>query len=317
MLLLGAALGVALVRGISLLLRWLLTPLRLAEARASRRGEEAAERVAWLAEMAEHDVLLTVPTVESVELSVVVPAFNERDRLPLMLRDCAEFLLSWKTSYEVVIIDDGSTDNTAVVAQEVGAALFPAGVVRVARLSRNRGKGGAVREGALRTRGHWILLCDADGATRFADLQRLWTAGERSTRPTIVVGSRAHLVHTDVVAKRSPLRNLLMRGFHFFVACVGGVSSARDTQCGFKLLQRTALPALAGLHLERWAFDVELLFLAQRLQFAVVEVDVQWVEIPGSKLNLFRDSIQMARDILCLRLAYTFGLWQTPDAATT
>jgi len=231
-----------------------------------------------------------------------------------MLRDCAEFLLrEWPTSFEVLVVDDGSNDNTRVVAEEAGAAHFPAGKVRVARLPRNRGKGGAVREGALRARGDWILVCDADGATRFADLARLWKARDNAAaRPCVVVGSRAHLVATDVVAKRSPLRNVLMRLFHLFVARVANVRGVRDTQCGFKLLQRAALPALAGLHLERWAFDVEMLWIAQALDFAIVEVDVDWREIPGSKLHVLNDSLQMARDILCLRLAYAFHLWTLP-----
>jgi len=185
----------------------------------------------------------------------------------------------------------------------------------VARLRKNRGKGGAVREGASRARGQRILLVDADGATRITDLERLEQALNKFSQhePVIAFGSRAHLVHSDVVARRSPIRNLLMNGFHLIVRLVGGVYNIRDTQCGFKLFNRAALPALLSIHLERWAFDVELLYIAQRLHYHLVEIPVDWTEIPGSKLSILRDSLRMARDITCLRLAYTLGIWHLPS----
>lgn len=308
-------LGAFFINWVRSAIRWLVVPFEQARLRNKRRDEEVAERTRWLKRMAEREKLVLGSTDHHVQLSVVIPAYNERMRLPHMLRECAAVLEREYTSYEVLVVDDGSNDNTAIVAEEAGAALFPAGRVRVARLTKNRGKGGAVREGALRARGDWILLCDADGATRFADLGRLWKAKEGVKTPTIVLGSRGHLVDTDVVARRSALRNLLMRAFHIFVSLVGGIKKIRDTQCGFKLLHSTALPALGGLHLERWAFDIEMLFIAQTLHFSLLEVDVQWTEIPGSKLNVLRDSLQMARDICCLRVAYAFGFWTLPSAS--
>ncbi|KAJ8603541.1 hypothetical protein CTAYLR_004883 [Chrysophaeum taylorii] len=286
---------------------WALMPFGAARARRERRGSERAERRAWAREMAAREEAITLSAAKDrVELSVVVPAFNERRRLAKMLREAAEVL---RGSFEVVVVDDGSEDNTAMVAEEAGAALLPPGAVRVAKLKTNRGKGGAVREGALRSRGDWILVADADGATRFADYERLRAiiGNERA----IAVGSRAHLT-SEVVAKRSPLRNFLMRGFHVLVAVVGGVRDVRDTQCGFKLFPRAALPAIAAIHLERWAFDVELLYIAKHLGFRVFEVDVHWSEIPGSKLSILKDSLQMARDIFCFRLAYLAGIWRLP-----
>jgi len=92
------------------------------------------------------------------------------------------------------------------------------------------------------------------------------------------------------------------------------VRGVRDTQCGFKLLSRAAAKtALGALNIERWAFDVELLFLALRLGFEVGEVAVTWHEVDGSKLSIATDSLQMARDIACVRFAYTAGLWQLPE----
>lgn len=242
-----------------------------------------------------------------VELSVVIPAYNEAKRLPKMLRDTYEFLKT-RRSYEILVIDDGSRDDTARVAEDFGWSQL-----RVARLPKNRGKGGAVRAGAMLARGQYILVVDADGATRISDLERLEQAA-KTVDPVVVVGSRAHLVSTDAVAKRSPLRNFLMRGFHFVVSVIGGIEGVRDTQCGFKLVSRSALGVLTGLHLERWAFDVELLYIAAKLRYTILEVDVNWTEVTGSKLNILKDSVQMARDIACLRLAYFLGLWRLPSS---
>ena len=121
------------------------------------------------------------------------------------------------------------------------------------------------------------------------------------------------MVGTDAVAKRSALRNLLMRAFHVVVTVVGGVAGVEDTQCGFKLLSRRAAAQIFGaLHIERWAFDVELLYLAIQLGFKIVEVAVTWHEVDGSKIDIASDSIQMARDIACVRVAYLTGAWTLP-----
>ena len=109
------------------------------------------------------------------------------------------------------------------------------------------------------------------------------------------------------------IRNILMRGFHAVVQVVGGVEGVRDTQCGFKLFRRReALVLFKQLHLERWAFDVEILYVALALRYRVAEVPVTWTEVPGSKIDLVRDSLRMARDIACVRLAYLGGLWRLP-----
>ena len=157
-----------------------------------------------------------------------------------------------------------------------------------------------------------MLLADADGATDIRDhaaLEARALAGDCA----VVCGSRAHLADTAVVARRSMIRNILMRGFHAVVQIVGGVEGVRDTQCGFKLFRRReALVLFKQLHLERWAFDVEILYVALALRYKVAEVPVTWTEVPGSKVDLVRDSLRMARDIACVRLAYLGGLWRLP-----
>ena len=162
----------------------------------------------------------------------------------------------------------------------------------------------------MAARGRYILMVDADGATQFSDLKRLQSEASRieSKGFSVAVGSRSHL-QSDAVATRSFVRTILMYGFHFLVQslCVRGIS---DTQCGFKLFSRAAARLLfPNLHVERWAFDVELLFMARRLGIPLVEVPVNWKEVDGSHLNPALASLQMARDLFRIRVMYILGIW--------
>lgn len=259
--------------------------------------------------------LPTLDDAPTVQLSIVVPMYNEAERLGAMLDDCiawleaqraaqaalaapseaapsaaAEPLLAPLTRYEVLLVDDGSRDTTCDVALAYAKAhpLAHGAEIRLTRLRQNRGKGAAVRHGVLHARGHFILFADADGATRFRDIQVLAAEMARIITPVhqgMVVGSRAHLVTSDAVVKRSFLRNLLMRCFHLVLALLmrpptlprwsSGPRGAlvrrlprqppiQDTQCGFKLFSRASARLLFPLaHIDRWIFDVELLMLAE------------------------------------------------------
>nr|XP_057942950.1 dolichyl-phosphate beta-glucosyltransferase isoform X1 [Doryrhamphus excisus] len=253
----------------------------------------------------------------SVELSVVVPAYNEELRMPVMMEEAMEYLESRQRqqpvfTYEVIVVDDGSKDKTSEVALQY-TRKYGANKVRVLTLVKNRGKGGAVRMGTLSSRGRLILMADADGATKFSDIEKV-EAGLKDLNPkpdnmAISCGSRAHL-EQEAVAQRSVFRTFLMYGFHFLVwfFCVRGI---RDTQCGFKLFTReAALRTFSSLHVERWAFDVELLYIAQSLKIPIAEVAVNWTEIEGSKLIPFWSWLQMGRDLIFIRLRYLTGAWK-------
>ncbi|XP_058646070.1 dolichyl-phosphate beta-glucosyltransferase isoform X2 [Onychostoma macrolepis] len=253
----------------------------------------------------------------SLELSVVVPSYNEEIRLPVMMDEAMEYLEKRQKekpsfTYEVIVVDDGSKDKTTEVAMKY-TKKYGAQKVRVLTLVKNRGKGGAVRMGTLSSRGRLILMADADGATKFADIENveegLESISEKPDNMAISCGSRAHL-EKESVAQRSMFRTFLMYGFHFLVwfFCVRGI---KDTQCGFKLFTReAALKTFSSLHVERWAFDVELLFIAQCFDIPVVEVAVNWKEIEGSKLVPFWSWLQMGRDLVFIRLRYLTGAWR-------
>ncbi|XP_041054479.1 dolichyl-phosphate beta-glucosyltransferase [Carcharodon carcharias] len=274
------------------------------------------EKFFWSLNSAGKELFPSIHDLPTKELSVIVPSYNEEERLPLMMDETLEYLEQRQKkdssfTYEVIVVDDGSKDETTKVALNYSKE-YGSDKVRVLTLVKNRGKGGAIKMGVMSCRGRYVLMADADGATKFADIEKV-EAGLRGLQPgpdnmAISCGSRAHL-EKETIAKRSYFRTLLMYGFHFLVwfLCVRGI---KDTQCGFKLLTREAAQrTFSTLHVDRWAFDVELLYIAQCLKIPIAEVAVQWTEIEGSKLVPFWSWLQMGRDLLFIRLRYLTGAW--------
>mmetsp|Transcript_22815 Transcript_22815/g.58481 ORF Transcript_22815/g.58481 Transcript_22815/m.58481 type:complete len:339 (-) Transcript_22815:91-1107(-) len=265
-------------------------------------------------------------------LSIVIPAFNEEDRLPAAMEETLAYLEARRRlqgpyfTFEVVVVDDGSTDGTAKV---VFGYIRKHGLdtIRLLRLPANRGKGCAVKEGMLSARGQRILMMDADGATKVSDLDKLeekltsmappaGKAGSGAGAPLgMVYGSRHHL-QGKACAKRAWYRNILMHGFHVLVLLVAGPLSPKDTQCGFKLFTRRAAQVLVpNQRLQRWCFDVELTLLAQALSVPIEEVGVNWTEIPGSKIRV-TSIMHMALELAGLQLAYKWmNLWNVRSEA--
>ncbi len=248
----------------------------------------------------------------TVKLSVVVPAFNESERLPAMMNETISYLTDRrnqepKFDWEVIVVDDHSSDSTFDLATSFNTEATP---VYAIRLRKNLGKGGAVRVGMLHAVGEMVLMVDADGATRFSDIEKLEAAYNPDTGMDVVFGSRQKLRNSDAVQKRHLLRNLLMYGFHMAVVLIIG-THIKDTQCGFKLFsQRSSRILFKSLHLQRWAFDTEIVLLCRILKFPIAEIDVNWTEIDGSKLNPAVAAVQMLRDMLLLRMLYALNVWK-------
>ncbi|QCE12894.1 dolichyl-phosphate beta-glucosyltransferase [Vigna unguiculata] len=269
-------------------------------------------------------------------ISLIIPAFNEQHRLPGALDETMNYLQqrTLKDSsftYEVVIIDDGSTDETKRVAFEF-VRKYTVDKVRVILLGRNHGKGEAIRKGMLHSRGELLLMLDADGATKVTDLEKLenqihavakseYHQGDSSNSdprfrisdvPVAVFGSRAHL-EEKALATRKWYRNFLMKGFHLVVLLASGPGILLP-QCGFKMFTRAAARKLfSNVRLKRWCFDVELVFLCKRFKIPISEVSVNWSEIPGSKVNLLSIP-NMLWELVLMSVGYRTGMWRISNS---
>jgi dolichyl-phosphate beta-glucosyltransferase len=222
---------------------------------------------------------MTAPTVEPPVLSIVVPAYNEAARIVPTLETTARYLQARgsKASCEILVVDDGSSDDTAEVAS-AWAAGHP-GLLRVLRYERNRGKGYAVRHGVLWARGKRILFMDADLATPIEEIEKLEAALDAGA--DIAIGSRP-LRESRLLVRQPWYRELLGRTFNKVVQIMA-TPGIQDTQCGFKLLDAQAAREVFGrCVLDGFSFDVEALFLARRLGLSIAEVPVRWAHQPGS-----------------------------------
>ena len=228
-------------------------------------------------------------------LTLVVPTYNEAGRLShgveRLFSAAAEGAVDLLRT-QVLIVDDGSTDGTPEVARALAASLPDA---RVVSHPRNLGKGAAVRTGMLAARGDLVCFADADMAIDPIHLSALVDA---LARAPVAVGSRAVAGHVDYGTR---LRTDAGRAFNLAVRAIGGVHLA-DTQCGFKGFRRGAALLLAHLQTTSgYEFDVELLWLASRLDLDVEVVPVTWLDVPGSSVHVVHDSLRMLGDLVVSR----------------
>ena len=221
-----------------------------------------------------------------MSLAIVIPAYDEAARLgPPLAR-----IRAVVADAELIVVDDGSRDATAELARAAGA--------RVLVHPHNRGKGAAVRTGALAAAADRILICDADLATPIEELPRLAAALDAGA--DLAIGSR-HAAAARITTPQPFARRVLGAGFRAAVRAGFGLD-VRDAMCGFKLLRRdVARDVLARAQIDGFAFDVELLYLA-RGRWKVAEVPVTWRHVDGSRVRLGRDAGRAARDLLALRL---------------
>lgn len=240
---------------------------------------------------------LDSPT-EIPQLSIVIPAYNERWRLPSTLVECFDYFDSRKLRFEVIVVDDGSSDDTAAIVSKF-ERLRPE--LRLIRLACNRGKGHAVKSGVLNARGTEVLIADADGSSPFMEVERLEKA--LASGADVAIGSRAlHSKHTEIQSRW--YRTLLGRIFNKVVNVVV-LPGIADTQCGFKLFRRDAAQFLfQRQESEQFSFDIEILFIARRAGLAIAEVPINWHHAPGSKVNLILDSAKMLIDVFKFRVRH-------------
>ena len=227
-------------------------------------------------------------------ISLVFPAYNEQDRINDSMVRTREYCDEHFSGYQVIVVDDGSSDGTAAMVEKM-ATTWPN--LKVVRCRKNRGKGAATREGVLAADGEWMLCSDVDLSTPIEESVNLLAAGRRAP---VVIGSRT--IKGSYIAKRQPWYRFVMGRVFNRVARAIGVPGYLDTQCGFKLYRRDAGRAIfKKVTIEGFAFDVEVLFLAKRLGYAVAEVPVRWLNDDRSKVRTFIDPPRMFLDVALFR----------------
>lgn len=245
-------------------------------------------------------------------LSIVIPAFNEEERLPATLRETLAYLAAAQLACEVIVVDDGSSDATADI---VAGMALTSPALRLVRLAQNSGKGFAVRSGFINAGGDRILFMDADAATALDEIRRLDDV-MTETGADIVIGSRAHLPGSHTTVKAQWFRHVAGRVFHQFVR-IYGVSGVVDTQCGFKLFSRTAALAIASrMTMRGYSFDVEMLLIGRELGYDIREVSVNWTHQAGSKVAVVSDGMRMVADLVRVRRNAARGLYKSPRLGT-
>lgn len=240
-----------------------------------------------------------------IQLSVVIPAYNEEQRLPEYLASVMSYLVdNFGSGGEIIVVDDGSSDATAETAMNAGSG---SGLVRVIRLEQNGGKGHAVKVGMLAAKGSLRLFTDADGATPIAELGKLVKAIDGGA--DIAVASRALRDDSRVVASKLS-RKIIGTCFNVLVR-IFAVPGIRDTQCGFKLFKGAVAQRLfSAQRIPGFGFDPEVLFLAHMLKYRIAEVPVNWKDVVGSKVNVFNDSLRMFSDLLRIRMYWRTGAYR-------
>jgi len=232
-----------------------------------------------------------------LSISIIIPAYNEEQRLGLNLGSVLDYLNTYSPDYELIIIDDGSTDNTAKIVTQTIAKNSRAQLITYRP---NRGKGYAVRAGVLASHGDPVLFMDADLSTPLEEIPRILRLLKNAD---IVIGSRG--LSNTKISKKPPLHrqaaSFIFDQIKYFLV---GLRRFKDTQCGFKVFRGSIARRLFALgRVDRFMFDVEILYLAERAGLKIREMPVSWADMPGSKVRFWEGVVNMFRDLW--RIRYT------------
>jgi len=234
-------------------------------------------------------------------LSVIVPAYNEAERIGDTLTSLLAYLQTQTLAYEIIVVDDGSHDETTQVVEARIRGLDDA---RLIAYQPNRGKGYAVRQGMLASKGDVALFTDADLSTPVTEIEV--ALRHLKSGFDVVIGSRA-IVGSEISRYQPLYRRVGSRIFNVLRDGIVGVDISRfkDTQCGFKAFRGPVARHLFGrLRVDGFMFDVEMLYVAIKLGYRIYEMPVHWKDMPGSKLRLIRDTARMFRDLAMIRLVH-------------
>jgi dolichyl-phosphate beta-glucosyltransferase len=235
-----------------------------------------------------------VETLNKIFLSVIIPAFNEAGRLSQTLEQVDRFLSSQSFTYEILVVENGSSDGTLQIAQELQKKIHNLAVLH----EDIRGKGWAVKQGMLAASGEFRFICDADLSMPIEEVTRFFPPQLEETPIAIASREAAGAARYD----EPEYRHFIGRIFNFLVRIllIGGLN---DTQCGFKCFRGDAAERIFPLvTIQGWTFDVEALFIGRKTGYIIREIPIPWYYKPQSRVKVLRDSIQMGLDLLKIRL---------------
>ena len=234
-------------------------------------------------------------TTRSCTYSIIIPAYNEAGRLAATLEKVLAYVAANGWDAEVIVINDGSRDNTAEIVRQ-HADTHPR--LRLLENPGNRGKGYSVRNGMLHAKGQTLLFSDADLSSPIEEAPKLFAA--LSNGADVAIGSR--WLRSDLQTQKQPLhRQLFGRIFNLMLRATLGLK-LQDTQCGFKAFTRPAAQTIFALQrVERWGFDPELLYLANKFHLKIAEVPVVWAHREGTQISPLRDGLKMFAEMLWIR----------------
>lgn len=236
----------------------------------------------------------TTPVEGVPYLSIVIPAYNEEVRIVPTIGAIASYVSSRGFPWEMIISDDGSKDNTVNVVEELGFVNLT-----VLRAPKNEGKGSAVRRGMLAARGNFLLFDDADNSTPIEEVDKLLAKVDKEGFD-VAIGSRAAAGAEE--ANKGFVRQLMSSGLRWIVANIFRIG-VRDTQCGFKMFSQAAAQRLYRAQtINGFSFDLEILYLANKLGYKIAEVPVAWVDAPGSKVDPTKEAQRFMRDLVKIKL---------------
>ena len=233
-------------------------------------------------------------------VSILIPAYNEEKRICTTIEKVNNYFKSKNISYEIIVVDDGSKDNTLMVVKNFLEDSNPKINNNILHFDENRGKGFAIKKGMLSAKGEYVLFIDADCAAPIEEFDKFLNYFDGNN--DILIGSRKTRNGLNVV--KAPLyRKFFGHGYAKFASIFLGLEIT-DTTCGFKCFRHTTIePIFSRQRLHGWSFDAEILFLARKLGFTIKEIPINWEhEEMGSKVNVMRDIFKSGWELIKIRI---------------
>ncbi|NUM34235.1 MAG: glycosyltransferase family 2 protein [Candidatus Brocadiae bacterium] len=241
----------------------------------------------------------------SIYLSIIIPAYNEEDKIADTLNIVLKYIHTKQWQAEIIVVEDGSKDKTAQIVREFCQRYS---CVHLLQNPGNRGKGYAVKEGALAAKGEYVLFTDADNSTPIEEVEKLLSVLEKQ-KCDIAIGSRA-LPKSQIEIPQPIYRKMMGKIFNIFFRIILGIN-VRDSQCGFKCFPQAIGKKLFPYQkLERFSFDAELLYIAKKKKYRVKEVPIVWRNRLESRVNPIKDSIRMFMDLCTIRKYDSSGCYK-------